>query len=249
MGSGVKHQYVGDINDYRKYALLRGLSAGGLNRVGVCWMLTPSDGSMDGNKLGYLEKPQQHRHFDPELFDILNHAAAEPDRRRLHTIEDSGAIPGAVYFNEMLPQQSDGRARYMADCKAAFANADLIFFDPDNGIEVASSQRGINRSLKHVFLDEIEAFYSEGKSILIYQHFPQRQERSLVIASRLQQLRRVAGNAAIWSFRTAHVVFFLLVHPESPARVAIAAMETSSRWESADSIWSQYLGVDRLAAE
>ena len=38
----MKHQYVGDINDYRKYALLRALSAGGANRIGVCWMLTPA---------------------------------------------------------------------------------------------------------------------------------------------------------------------------------------------------------------
>lgn len=50
----MKEQYVGDISDYRKYALLRALSAGGANRIGVCWMLTPSDGSSDGNKLGYL---------------------------------------------------------------------------------------------------------------------------------------------------------------------------------------------------
>jgi len=32
-GAGnVKHQYVGDISDYRKYALLRALSAGGASR-------------------------------------------------------------------------------------------------------------------------------------------------------------------------------------------------------------------------
>lgn len=36
----MKHQYVGDINNYRKYALLRALSADGANRIGVCWMLT-----------------------------------------------------------------------------------------------------------------------------------------------------------------------------------------------------------------
>lgn len=35
----VKHQYVGDINDYRKYALRVALSAGGANRIGACWML------------------------------------------------------------------------------------------------------------------------------------------------------------------------------------------------------------------
>lgn len=37
-GARVKHQYVGDINDYRKYALLRALSAGGANRAGECWI-------------------------------------------------------------------------------------------------------------------------------------------------------------------------------------------------------------------
>lgn len=104
----MKHQHVWDISDYRKYALLRGLTAGGLNRIGVCWMSTPSDGSMDGNKLGYLEKPERHRHFDPELFDILAHAAAEPDRRRLQTIEDNDAIVGAIYFNDMLPDDAMG---------------------------------------------------------------------------------------------------------------------------------------------
>lgn len=49
----MKHQYVGDINDYRKYALLRALSSGGTNQVGVCWMLTPDDGGADGAKLAY----------------------------------------------------------------------------------------------------------------------------------------------------------------------------------------------------
>ena len=47
----MKHQYVGDISDYRKYVLLRALSAGGANRIGVCWMLTPDDGGADGAKL------------------------------------------------------------------------------------------------------------------------------------------------------------------------------------------------------
>ena len=83
----MKDQYVGDINDYRKYALLRALSSGGANRIGVCWMLTPSDGRSDGNKLAYLQQPERHRRVDPELFEILAHAAAEPDRRRLATLE------------------------------------------------------------------------------------------------------------------------------------------------------------------
>lgn len=99
----VKHQYVGDINDYRKYALLRALSANGHNRIGVCWMLTPDDGGVDGGKLGYLQQPERFRLFDPELFDILAHAASEPDRRRLQTIEGVGRFPALSIVMSSCP--------------------------------------------------------------------------------------------------------------------------------------------------
>ncbi len=42
-GGSVKHQYVGDINDYRKYALLRALSADGVLRVFNAGSAVPAD--------------------------------------------------------------------------------------------------------------------------------------------------------------------------------------------------------------
>lgn len=222
-GGAVKHQYIGDINDYRKYALLRALSAGGVNRIGVCWMLTPDDGSTDGGKLAYLTRPEQHRHHDIDLFDILAQAALQPDSRRLHTIEASGAIAGAVYHNELLPDDLSGRAVFLERCGSLFHDTDLTFFDPDNGLEV-SLAKGRKNSSKYLYLDEVAAFYEAGKSLLIYQHFP-RIERATFMAQRTEQLRDVAPGCAVWAFTTSHVVFFLLIHPESPARLAVAAME------------------------
>jgi hypothetical protein len=35
----VKNQYFGDVNDYRKYGLLRVLTNGGEIKTFVCWML------------------------------------------------------------------------------------------------------------------------------------------------------------------------------------------------------------------
>lgn len=212
MGFGVKHQYVGDINDYRKYALLRALSANGTNRIGVCWMLTPSDGSMDGNKLSYLAKPEQHRHFDPELFDVLAHAAAEPDRRRLQTIEDSGAIPGAVYFNDMLPDDIPGRRAFFAACSSALGDTELVFFDPDNGLEV-SLPKGRKNSSKYLYFDEAAAFYQAGQSLLIYQHFP-RQKREMFVERVGNEISRWYPASEVWAFITAGVVFFLVARPE-----------------------------------
>jgi hypothetical protein len=226
----LKDQYVGDINDYRKYALLRALSAGGANRLGVCWMLTESDGGNHGGRLGYLEQPERYRHFDPQLFDALAHVAAEPEQRSVRVIEASGVLPGALFHSDLLPQSPDERARYMAECRERFAAADIVFFDPDNGIEVPSTRVGLKSALRYVFLEEIAAVYADGKAVLIYQHFPIRQHRAPFITARIAQLRAIPPDASVWAFTTAHVVFLLLVHPDSPERLALAAADACSRW-------------------
>lgn len=240
----MKDQYVGDINDYRKYALLRALSAGGANRIGVCWMMTPDDGGMDGGKLAYLQQPARHRNIDPELFDILAHASSAPDRRRLATIEASGVIPGALYHNDLLPDEVTGRHAFMGRCVDKFHDVDMIFFDPDNGLEV-SLAKGRKNSSKYLYLDEVSDVYAAGKSLLIYQHFP-RVERSAFVRQCTDRLRSVATTASVWSFTTPNVVFFLLVHPESPARLVIAAVQASGRW-GAEFITGQFLGAEPSA--
>jgi len=70
----VKNQYFGDINDYRKYGLLRCLANEGRFRIGMCWMLTPSDRSSDGQQPLYLTSPSVWRSLDPSLFDVLRDA-------------------------------------------------------------------------------------------------------------------------------------------------------------------------------
>ena len=66
----MKEQYVGDVNDYRKYALLRHFAGAGI-RIGICWMLTPPDDGPDGGKTAYLKDPERWRHYDPAVFDLL----------------------------------------------------------------------------------------------------------------------------------------------------------------------------------
>jgi hypothetical protein len=225
----MKEQYVGDISDYRKYALLRALAGRGENRIGVCWMLTPSDERPDGGKLGYLFQPERYRQFDPELFDILRHAATEPGRRRLKTIEDSGVIPAARYFNAPLPQLPAEREAYMADCRSGFAGTDLIFFDPDNGLDVPSTKRGRKEALKYVFLDEVAAVYKQGKSVVVYQHFG-RKPRDAFLTGLADRLLAVAPDPRLWIFRTADVAFLLLIHPKSPQSLEAAAQKAATGW-------------------
>lgn len=216
----MKEQYVGDVNDYRKYALLRLLGRSGL-KLGVCWMLTPNDERSDGNKLGYLDQPRQERH-DPELFALLRRVRDEPDARRLILIEGSEIVPGAVFVNTTVPQPLFERQLWFKQASAALAETDLIFFDPDNGIEIVSVGKGRRNSSKYVYRDELAATYRAGHSLLVYQHF-QRKERESFIRDVADDLRRVAPDAEIWAVRTSHVVFMLVIQPRHRGALSQAA--------------------------
>ena len=61
----MKNQYVGDINDYRKYGLLRSLQTVSDMRLLVSWMLTKDDGSSDGKFIDYLKNPKKWEKYDP----------------------------------------------------------------------------------------------------------------------------------------------------------------------------------------
>lgn len=209
-------------------------------------MLTPDDGRTDGSKLSYLQQPDGFRHFDPELFDILGHAAGEPDRRRLQVVEDSGAIPQATYFNELLPDNMSERQAFMNPCAVALGHTDLVFFDPDNCLEV-SIAKGRKNSSKYLYLDEAAAFYGAGKSLLIYQHFP-RIERKAFVAQRSEQLRAVAPECSIWAFTTAHVVFFCVLNPNGTDKLCTAIKAAAHRWDQRF-IKAQYLGAGETTRE
>lgn len=216
----MKEQYVGDVNDYRKYALLRLLARSGL-RLGVCWMLTPNDERSDGNKLGYLDQPKQERH-EPELFELLRRVRGEPDARRLILIEGSEILPRAIFVNTIVPETLFERQLWFTQASAALAETDLVFFDPDNGIEVGSVGKGRRNSSKYVYRDELAATYRAGHSLLVYQHF-QRKERESFIRDVADDLRRVAPDAEVWAIRTSHVVFMLAIQPRHHAALSVAA--------------------------
>ena len=67
----MKDKYFGDINDYRKYGLLRALTQPRGFKIGMCWLRTAPDGRQDGEARRYLEQPEQWRHRDPSLYDSM----------------------------------------------------------------------------------------------------------------------------------------------------------------------------------
>jgi hypothetical protein len=148
----------------------------------------------------------------------------KPDARRLVLIESSDILPNAIFVNSIVEDQLAAWQLWFRQAMAALADCDLVFFDPDNGLDVVSKAKGTKNSSKFLYRDEVAASYAAGHSVLIYQHFP-REERSSFMARVAQGLRVLAPTADIWAFRTPHVVFMLLIQPRHRAALSAAAQE------------------------
>src|SRR5437763_13247908 len=104
----MKNQYYGDINDYRKYGLLRLCIDAGW-RVGECWMLTPDDGGVDGRKTSYLADPRRWRVHDSSLFDALLPVLSSQINRSVICAEEPNLLPGAAFYGEPVPARDAAR--------------------------------------------------------------------------------------------------------------------------------------------
>jgi hypothetical protein len=225
----MKNQYVGDINDYRKYGLIRLLSDGGALRLGVAWMLTPSDGRTDGAKTGYLTQPRRFAQHDRPLFAALHDMVHHQRRRTVTVIEDSGILPNARYFSDILADELPARQAHMNAVHRAAMDFDLLFFDPDNGLDVKSVPMGRRDSSKYFYRSELERFAATPASLLIYQHFP-RVDRTTYMDQIAADLTARTGRT-VWSFHTAHVVFFLLPAPGTTDAFARRAAAVETAWQ------------------
>jgi len=204
----VKNQYFGDVNDYRKYGLLRALCGDADLSLSVAWMLTPDDGSTDGGLRTYLRCPNQWRRHDPALYDWLASAMGDGAARSVDLLEKSALFPRARYNSEIVPDDRLARGVWASHLVSSAEGTDLVFLDPDNGLEIPSKPVGSKDSSKYAFWSEVEALWSAGSSLLIYQHF-RRENRAEFAQRMMKQLSDRTGAPLVEAFRTPHVLFLL----------------------------------------
>ncbi len=229
----MKNQYFGDVNDYRKYGLLRALANDGKLKIGVCWMLTVDDSPTDGKFVDYLEKAGGHwEDYDPALFKMLKQVVYDDKNRHVDRPIVDKLIPGAKFYPELLSDKADLRGAYFSKLSQDFADVDLIFFDPDNGL-AGSIARGRLNSSKYLYKDEVKAAYNEGHSLLIYQHFP-RENRETFIKRVANDLHAQADLSKIYVFRTSHVAFFLVAAPKHQVQLQVGIDRVERDWYRTD---------------
>jgi len=223
----MKNQYFGDINDYLKYGILRCLANKGL-QIGVCWMLTHDDGRPDGRKTTYLTNPKRWREYDTELFDTLS-VANERQERHVQYLEKCGILQQTRFFRDPVLDNEQGRELWFENVMKALDICDLIFFDPDNGIEVPSKPRGRKSSSKYVYWSELTSAWNRGASLLIFQHFA-RVNREEYITQLTKKMAEQISGSIIFSLRTSNVLYLLACHEKHRDRVEKALENLNSKW-------------------
>jgi hypothetical protein len=118
----------------------------------------------------------------------------------------------ARYEPALVDDDLAARERYFAAVWDSLGECNIVFFDSDNGIEVKSVKPGARNSAKYVYWSELQAAYTRGHSVLVYQHFP-RVKREPFVRSLSVRLAAKLGNARVAAFQTAHVVFLLALQP------------------------------------
>jgi hypothetical protein len=198
--------------------------------VAVIWMMTPDDGSRDGRKLQYLDH-EGRRFHDPELFDWLRawkRAGAVRDVRR---IEESGLLPNCRFFGEVVPEGVEARAQWFARAREFARGADLVFVDPDNGLPVKSVRPGAQKWPKFVAIEELQALYEDGHSLLIYQHTARLMRRDLIRA-KLKQLYEAFKIEHFTSLYAGDWIALLVPNAGSGPALGRATRRIMIEWES-----------------
>jgi hypothetical protein len=164
----MQNRYAGDIGDFGKLGLLRVMAQSGL-KVGINWYLTENeDHNNDGKHIAYLTNPM-YDICDPELRGKLGYMVFG-NQRSVQTMEKLNLIPGCVYFNQVVPRNIKDRTAWHQLAMLQLSRVDIVFLDPDNGLEVKSVSPANAKSIKYIFRSEIEDYYAAGKSIFFYNH-------------------------------------------------------------------------------
>jgi len=233
----MKNQYFGDINDYKKYGLLRLLNGCKQIRTAVCWMLTPNDSRPDGHRIDYLRQPEKWGGFDPVVYQFLREQVIERQIRNVNTLESSNILPTCRFYSGVIQDSPSSRREYLQRFLEFAHGTGLAFFDPDNGMEVKSVPFDRKYSSKYLYWTEVENSFSAGHSLLVYQHLP-RKPREPFIRNLADRFRDVTGVSCVYSYRTQFAVFFLI-----PQSIHLAVFTLANR--RVKEVWGEEIKVEK----
>lgn len=165
----MKNQYAGDVGDYTKLGILRGLENAGFS-IGLNWYLTLDEPEYsktftDGKHTKFLE-------CDCDTPDIDLYCALQKiglsNNRTVARLERAKLFENTLFWNKMLEGKS--RDKWHLEALKKLGKQDVIFLDPDNGLEVKSTNPYSKNGNKYTTYKEAADYYVQGATVIIYNH-------------------------------------------------------------------------------
>ncbi len=198
----MQNRYVADVGDYGKYGLLRNISKSNLT-LGVNWYLAPDEShNADGKHTAYL-KNYSDRFFDEELYNILK-GIIDNGNRNVQHIHDSSILPKqTIFYDRVLDFSSTEdylvrqrlRQSWHIEAMQKLQDCEIVFLDPDNGLQVKSVSLTSIKGNKYVGISELRDYCIQGKSVIFYNHRERKPEEEY-----LDKFRDLKSDSAFNSY-------------------------------------------------
>jgi hypothetical protein len=196
--------------------------------MALAWYLFPDEGhNADGKHIAYLGR-SEFRNCDPDLHDQMQ-ALVSKKRRNITAIEKSKILGAKTLFHSKeldlrdLPtsggkvgrqQREDEREAWLSDCVTKTEGADVVLFDPDNGLEGSKPKPLANKGPKFLYWSDLEPFTERNQSLIIYNHASRQGTVYEQITRRLSQIKEripYGSNAMALLWRRFSVRYFIVI--------------------------------------
>jgi hypothetical protein len=219
--------------------------------LGVIWCLFGDEHhNGDGRHIGYLKDPTM-RSLDPELHRRLSRVIAK-GRRSVKAVASAKILPKETIFVDLpISNGLDGRnnraqriaqrGAWLSEALQSTSSCNLVFFDPDNGIETKSVPLHSPKSGKYIFWEELMPFWERGQSLLIYHHLNRTapiEQQTEVLKEKFHSKFADAAKIQSFLFRRGSCRHFWLV--ASGRDAPQLAVRTQALLQSP---WREYFGI------
>lgn len=221
-GDFMQGRHVGEIRDFGKLALLRHLMQG--RRLALCSCLSGANGEVrdQSRYFDYLGRPDKFRHLAPEVFDQLVQVAVShtPNADPMAALRTSGVLGDAIFLRHKVPRQTALRPAWAELLVNSVADADLVFLDPESGIQ------GNRLTDRHIALAEIAALRLKDRALVIGHHQSGRKAEVKYLADRMKSI----GCDMVEIVRLRLVASYLLVILDQDAVMSEATATFVRKW-------------------